>query len=100
MRLAAGGAPVAVNCRVVEPVNKVKTSLYFSILERSKLNLIRSCTINISTHYVLNIVYKSAVRIIEMVRCFEAVSNKFNLLNLYLSSKFIAKIEFKSNNNS
>jgi hypothetical protein len=77
MRLAAGSVPVAVKCRVIDPVKEVKTVLFFSILERRMLNLIRRCTINISTHYVLNIVYKSAVRIIEMVWYFEAVSNKF-----------------------
>jgi hypothetical protein len=30
MRLAAGGAPVAVNCRAVEPVNKVMNLLVYT----------------------------------------------------------------------
>jgi hypothetical protein len=51
-------------------------------------------------NYILSIKYclKSAVTIIAPPRYFDAVSNKFNLLNLYVSSKFITKIELKSNN--
>jgi hypothetical protein len=56
--LAACGTPVAGKCRVVVHFNKVKTALCFSIPERSMLHLIRSCTVNISTHYIRGIVKK------------------------------------------
>jgi hypothetical protein len=62
MRLTAGSAPVAVKCWAVEPVNKLKTSLYFSTAQsREPVNKVKKKSLYIFTPSTHSLKLKNSV---------------------------------------